>query len=450
MKSTIQLVDFVFVVNCVLLGMLFVELRSSTTWLNGVLLPSMNDHLGAEYDCIARALRAGRGFADPFQVESGPTAWMPPVLPCVLAGLYWITGDNRSQVVEIVLVLKGLVLISSGMILVSEGRRLRMMVAAYVIFPVALAANFFWFFQVTHDEWWLLLVVNALWIGFFQLWKPRLTGLPTRSKRMSWSVEPAILWGSLGGIAALSSPILGAVWAMITSGAACSAIRNGTWCLRPWFVAAVVSIAVVTPWTIRNRIVMGAWLPIKSNGAFELWQSQCLGTDGVVDVDVTMRHPYPSDGAARRRYLEIGEIAFVSEKWPQIAAVFSADPGRYPQRMANRAVAALLRYHPYSEAIDARQWPSGISKWTHTMPLLAVVVLLFTQRGIGNDPKHRLAIAIFVLVLLPYIAVSYYDRYAAPLLTVKCLLVLYAIRAVADRIRSGCFLAQEQAKSISR
>src|SRR5262245_29513481 len=46
-------------------------------------------HLGAEYVNIARSLRAGRGFADPFARPTGPTAWMPPALPAVLAGLLW-------------------------------------------------------------------------------------------------------------------------------------------------------------------------------------------------------------------------------------------------------------------------------------------------------------------------------------------------------------------------
>src|SRR5205823_9577198 len=46
---------------------------------------NMNDHLGAEYMNVARALVAGKGFADPFEEPTGPTAWMPPAFPCLLA-----------------------------------------------------------------------------------------------------------------------------------------------------------------------------------------------------------------------------------------------------------------------------------------------------------------------------------------------------------------------------
>src|SRR3954471_16612100 len=46
-----------------------------------------NRHLGGEYFNIARSLLAGKGFADPFDRPTGPTAWQPPVLPGILAGL---------------------------------------------------------------------------------------------------------------------------------------------------------------------------------------------------------------------------------------------------------------------------------------------------------------------------------------------------------------------------
>src|SRR5690349_18637178 len=40
-----------------------------------------NGHLGGEYFFMARSLAAGDGFANPFQVRTGATAWQPPLLP---------------------------------------------------------------------------------------------------------------------------------------------------------------------------------------------------------------------------------------------------------------------------------------------------------------------------------------------------------------------------------
>src|ERR1700677_4801040 len=44
---------------------------------------SLLDHLGGEHRSIAQALSSGRGFADPFNEPSGPTAWVAPILPVV-------------------------------------------------------------------------------------------------------------------------------------------------------------------------------------------------------------------------------------------------------------------------------------------------------------------------------------------------------------------------------
>jgi hypothetical protein len=49
-----------------------------------------------------------------------------------------------------------------------------------------------------------------------------------------------------------------------------------------------------------------------------------------------------------------------------------------------------------------------------------------------NFPLERV-IGVYLLYLLPYIAVSYYERYAVPLLGAKVLLVTWA----ADRLASG-------------
>ena len=56
---------------------------------------NMNDHLGAEYFEIASALVNGRGYADPFRTESGPTAWMPPLLPLYTAGILILNDGDK-------------------------------------------------------------------------------------------------------------------------------------------------------------------------------------------------------------------------------------------------------------------------------------------------------------------------------------------------------------------
>ena len=48
---------------------------------------------GPEIVNIATAISSHRGFSSPFGIESGPTAWIPPVYPGLLAGIFLIFGQ---------------------------------------------------------------------------------------------------------------------------------------------------------------------------------------------------------------------------------------------------------------------------------------------------------------------------------------------------------------------
>src|SRR5258708_5094227 len=47
---------------------------------------------GWEMGRIGRALALGRGFADPFNAQTGPTAGEPPLYPYLIAGVFRLTG----------------------------------------------------------------------------------------------------------------------------------------------------------------------------------------------------------------------------------------------------------------------------------------------------------------------------------------------------------------------
>ena len=82
-----------------------------------------NRHLGGEYFNMAQSLRAGEGFAHPFDRPTGPTAWQPPVLPLLLAGLLWACDDNRDAVMAVVVFLQVYVLIGTGLLVLALARQ---------------------------------------------------------------------------------------------------------------------------------------------------------------------------------------------------------------------------------------------------------------------------------------------------------------------------------------
>jgi hypothetical protein len=51
-----------------------------------------NFRFGFEAGRIARSIAQGEGFSSPLYEKTGPTAWMTPVYPCILAGFFKVFG----------------------------------------------------------------------------------------------------------------------------------------------------------------------------------------------------------------------------------------------------------------------------------------------------------------------------------------------------------------------
>jgi hypothetical protein len=195
---------------------------------------------------------------------------------------------------------------------------------------------------------------------------------------------------------------------------------------------------VVAPWVIRNKMLLGKWVPIKSNGMYELWQSQCLDEDGVVDLTTFVDHPWLSDGPQRKQYALVGETAFIAEKAALGIQAIQQAPWSFVERMLNRVAAATFYYVPFSE-YDVRQgdgWPLFLKRLVFPVPLLSILVIL-AFRSVPIPIQISLAIGILCLSLLPYMMVSYYERYAMPLICMKMLIVVHALQLVLNSARTA-------------
>lgn len=296
-----------------------------------------------------------------------------------------------------------------------------MPLVGHVLLILGLLANFFELFQRTHDTWLMLLVLNLLWVGMLRFRNP-----PPDLKQQ-------VVWGAFGGACALCGPVAGFTWAATTTvgwlfqvdSDICGCHSGWYRGARPLAVAAVASIVIISPWMLRNRVVMGKWFPVKSNAAYEIWQSQVLDDDGVLDSASAFRHPWVSD-AARRRYVEVGEVRFVGERWQPVIDSIYACPTGLLERIGNRWVAACLYYTPLEPLEEELVWPMRYARLLFPLPFLSLV-LIICLRQFPLKPGLVSAICIYVFALSPYVAVSYYSRYAAPLVVSKILLALYGL-----------------------
>ncbi len=369
-----------------------------------------NKHLGGEYYQMALALRAGKGFSDPMSTPTGPTAWQPPVLPLVLASLLWLTDGSREATAIIVVVMQDFILIGTTFLVLALVMQTTQRIApafAAALCALALVYDFRLYFQVTHDWWIVLLFVDLLIAGL--CWCKPLQG---------W--KSAAAWGVFGGVCVMVNPIVGVTWAVMST---ILGFRQRGW-LRLGIMFLLMALTLA-PWTIRNYLVFGRFIPSKANLAFEVYQSQVLQPNGLLLKFI--KHPYGVNNSVEgRKYKELGETAYLDLKWQQYCESIEADPIDFLDRVAARFVGATLWYVPFHRGEGMRWWELWICRLTHPLPFLALLFLLSVSFWRPLHALQWIVIGVYLLYLLPYIGASYYDRYAIPLLAVKVLLMIWA------------------------
>ncbi len=373
---------------------------------------NMNWELGHEYFNIARSLARGDGYANPFPGNTGPTAWMAPVLPFFLASLWWMCDGNRTAVLVIVLVVQALVLIATGWLTLAISRHSTQRIgpsAVAAAYCAALLVNFRDCFQANGDRWITLLALDLLVAG---LWWGQ--ALSTRTC--------AAGWGLFGGLCALTSPIAGFAWLLLSIGIGA---RERAW---PRLALMLVTFALaLAPWTVRNYLVFGRLIPVKSNLAYELYQSHCLQDDGILQAQTLGQHPYQRAGRERRAYDNLGEAVYLERKAEQFRDSVAADPVDLLDRIAARFLAATLWHAPIDRAPVGAAWWEWTLRIAHPLPFLALVTLVFFGICDRLPPAIWRVILMYAVYLGPYVITSYYERYAFPLLAAKVLLVVWAV-----------------------
>jgi hypothetical protein len=382
---------------------------------------SAKANLNTEYFNIARALAAGEGFAHPFQGQTGPTAWMAPALPVFLAALLYAGAGDANVVAVTTVALQIFAVAGTGILVLAlvrhTTRRVGPLLSAAMFLVVALAHFRICFLTASLDCWLLLLAVDLLLAGL--CWAS-----PLSDKKR------AVAWGIFGAGLALVSPVVGFTWGMMSLPLAWRQ-RNGSR-LALAFVAAMLTLM---PWMIRNYLLFGRLIPVKSNLAYELYQSQCRQRTGLLRPETFGTHPYQAARPDGREYRALGEAAFLDLKRQQFLEAVQDNPGDFLDRLADRFLGALLWHEPFNAQEARYSWVLRLTRVIHPLPFLASLLLIFW--GVARDLPWACwaGVGVYLLCLLPYVAISYYDRYSMPLVGVKALLVLWAIEEVLCALR---------------
>jgi hypothetical protein len=98
-----------------------------------------------------------------------------------------------------------------------------------------------------------------------------------------------------------------------------------------------VLFACCLPWTIRNAVQFHRLIPVRANFPYELWS----GNNEIFD-----EHSRAVNRITRyeqtRRYAQLGENAFLDEKWQKATEFIRTHPALYAQLFGRRIVATWL------------------------------------------------------------------------------------------------------------
>jgi len=322
-----------------------------------------------EAGSIAYSLSAGHGFSAPFRKDTGPTAWLAPVYPVFLAMLFRLFGAFTLHAFYAAAALNILFSAAATIPLYFAAQRVGGIAVAglaawlWAIFPNAFVIPFEWIWDTS---------LSAL-LGSAILWAT--LALPGRRFR-AW-----IAYGLLCGLSLLTNPSLGALFPFLFVWLAFQQRKSpGRWFHRP-LLAAIVTILCCLPWTIRNYNAFHRFIPLRSNFPFELW----LGNNEVFDSESRNVMARVTIYGEVRRYVQLGESAFMDEKWNKATTFIATHPKLELHLTRDRFVAMWLGTpHPYRDFLASDLFLARISLLANAVVALGTfigIVLLSADKN---------------------------------------------------------------------
>ena len=351
---------------------------------------------------LARSLVSGRGLSSPFGGSTGPTAFLAPGYPAVLALVFRLFGGYSFASGAVMMGLQTLFAVLTVAIIINVCSRIFGMRAANL-------AGAFW--AVSPPLIWLPVVLWETGLSILLLMGMVALALRCVDKR------DASLWAAMGaycGLAMLVNPSLMLSLLAIAGWTVYQTRPAGGY--EPW-IFLFVFLAVFAPWPIRNARVLHAFIPLRSNFGYEVWQGNHPGATGVFDQTIEPlgnKQEY-SDYAAR------GEVAYMGDKGTLARDYIRSHRGEFIGLSAKRV---------------ARFWTgAGLAVNSGVIELHAVTTSLLGLAGLAALFKRRRAVAVLFLLPLLLFPLPYYITHAEfcfrlvldPLLTI---LSAYAVTRV--------------------
>jgi 4-amino-4-deoxy-L-arabinose transferase-like glycosyltransferase len=325
---------------------------------------------------IAVSLATGHGFSSPFRIPTGPTAWMTPVYPLVLAGIFRVFGVYKFHAYLAAAIFNILCVTLASVPLYYAARR---------IGGRALAATAAWLWAI---------FPNAILLTFESMWEACLSALlaatilwATLAIAGSRRLRDWCAYGLLWGLALMTNPVLASLLPLLLGWLAWRdwserrprPLRESL--AKPALALALAALCCV-PWTIRNYRVFHSFVPWSSVLGLQLW----MGNNPQAHP-IWLAHHHPiNDPAERAAYIRMGEIPYMKQKFNLAIHFMLTHPGRAIELASRRFLAIWSGGTPY----PIRDFLATHSPWFRYVLLFnllaalaaaAAIVILFRRRS---------------------------------------------------------------------
>jgi len=265
-----------------------------------------------ETGSIAYSLATGKGFSSPFRRETGPTAWLTPVYPLLVAGIFRVFGNFTANSFFAVVFLNALFSSAACIPLFFAGKRISGLGVAstaawlWALYPNAVMMPFEWVWDTC----------LAALLGALLLWATlKLADSPQRTR--DWC-----FYGLLWGFTLMTNPSLGLLLPFLLGWASYRGKRAAKLSLWKPALAASIAILCCVPWTVRNYIVFHKFVPLRSNFPLELY----IGNNNNYATRQFVWPPKITKERELLRYFHMGETAFMEEEQRKATEFIRAHP----------------------------------------------------------------------------------------------------------------------------
>ena len=288
-----------------------------------------NFEFGWELGRVAKSLAEGHGFSSPIGEDMGPTSWVAPLPAFLHAGIFKLMGVYSRGAGMAALLINSffssvtiLPLYFIGLFLAGT-KAATWMAWAWCFFPYAILVSTTRIWGESLDG----LLVTTLFLFSLGIGRDRISA---RRTWLSW-----LAFGTLAGFALLSNPNVASILPWLFGFPILSLYLNSSFKPAHAGLAMVALIITVSPWLVRNALVFGHFVPVKSN----LWLEFDIANNeqaSVLMVDWS-RHPASNDKELAM-LCRLGEKAYMEMKREASLGFINSQFGHFVLLSARRFV----------------------------------------------------------------------------------------------------------------